>query len=392
MIFITMIYINYLIYFRRALVLAQKEKTMNPTEFNVITSQTYRTKRFTLQRPSVSSSATEKAKSILADVMPFRRVPKTEHSCGDVHCEACAAPHLSKVIWAVERNKPIPFVLPAFPGKSPNPQKVLGLLPDQAERLSLRFLEKLCENIATYYAPGAEIRLCSDGRVFSDVVGMREDAITAYQVELDRLIDEMSLSALSTFNLDAIYNHRNFVHMRAELMQLHGAPLDVLKQKIRKGAKPTADPEEKEANRMYRGMTRFLFEDAMHPGQTKSRSKVQKEARSKAYEVIRRSNAWSALLAAHFPQAVRLSIHPQACGSKKLGIRLIGNESWMTPWHGVAVETKEGYTLLKRSEAEALGATLLYAQNGKPSHYSVLQKQNPEKRHLSPKMRVAVQE
>jgi len=69
---------------------------------------------------------------------------------------------------------------------------------------------------------------------------------------------------------------------------------------------------------------------------------------------------------------VRLSIHPQTCGAKKLGIRLVGNESWMTPWHGVAVESKKGYVLLKRSEAEALGAKLIYAADGRDSHYQLM--------------------
>ncbi|WP_241480356.1 L-tyrosine/L-tryptophan isonitrile synthase family protein [Legionella norrlandica] len=110
----------------------------------------------------------------------------------------------------------------------------------------------------------------------------------------------------------------------------------------------------------------------MHKDQTKSRSAIQKESRFKAYEVIRRSNAWSNLIREHFPEAVRLSIHPQTCGAKKLGIRLIGSESWMTPWHGVAVESKNGYVLLKRSEAEAIGAKLIYSPDGRRSHYKLM--------------------
>ena len=33
-------------------------------------------------------------------------------------------PHLSNVVAAILENRPITFVLPAFPGKSPNPSKV----------------------------------------------------------------------------------------------------------------------------------------------------------------------------------------------------------------------------------------------------------------------------
>ncbi|MBS1953371.1 MAG: isocyanide synthase family protein [Cyanobacteria bacterium SZAS-4] len=310
------------------------------------------------------------AKRILAEVMMFRRVPTGATVC-HAGCEQCAFTPLQKILKAIKQNAPVTFILPAFPGKSPNPEKVLGHLPDLAERLSLGFLGALGQRIKGFYKPGIEIILCSDGRVFSDVVGIEESDITDYQTEINHLLQELCLSNITVFNLDHFYKGLHFVQMRDELMKTYGQSLDFLKQKVRNGANPFATPEEKEANRMYSGITRFLFEDATHAGQIKSRSAVQKEARSKAYEVIRRSNAWSALLAEHFPDAVRLSIHPQTCGAKKLGIRLIGNESWMTPWHGVAVEGEEGYTLLKRSEAEALGATLVYSSNGRPSHYKL---------------------
>lgn len=325
-----------------------------------------------IKKPSYSDSVTQVARKILAEVMMFRRVPDSMDSCSDIACQQCTSPHICKILSAVNNDMPVTFVLPAFPGKSPNPEKVLGYLPDQAERLSLHFLGDLCLRIKKYYTPGINIVLCSDGRVFSDVIGMKERHVTAYQVELDRLIEEMSLSYISTFNLDVFYSGLNFVEKRIELMKRYGHSLDYLKRKVRNGGKSSSDPDDAEANRMYCGITRFLFEDAMHTGQTKSRSAIQKESRVKAYEVIRRSNAWSRSIKEYFPEAVRLSIHPQTCGSKKLGIRLIGNESWMTPWHGVAVERNNGYVLLKRSQAEALGAKLIYFSDGRGSHYQLL--------------------
>jgi pyoverdine/dityrosine biosynthesis protein Dit1 len=312
------------------------------------------------------------SKMILREIMNFRRIPKIGEACSGSNCPNCLSIHLPKIVSAIQANKPVTFVLPAFPGKSPNPEKVLGVLPDKAERLSLNFLGNLCHRIKKNYSPGIKIILCSDGRVFSDVVGIQEDNITAYQSELSRFIEELSLPDISTFNLDDYYAGPNFIQMREELMSRYGKSLDHLKEKIRKGGTLLADPDEQEANRMYCGITRFLFEDSLYPGQTKSRAALQKESRSKAYEVIRRSNAWSELIAERFPEAVRLSIHPQTCESKKLGIRLIANESWMTPWHGVAVDTNDGHILLKRSQAEELGAQLIYSANGRPSHYKLL--------------------
>lgn len=345
---------------------------MKNIALNLITSQNQVSSRCIPNKSTDSDAATEIAYKILAEIMNYRRIPKNSDLCGDTGCQLCSSLHLPKIISAVKNNKPATFVLPAFPGKSPNPKKVLGPLPDFAEQLSLEFLGNLCLRIKKYYSPGIKIILCSDGRVFSDIVGMKEINVTAYQAELDRLIEEMSLSDISIFNLDDFYEDFDFVQMRDELMKSYGKSLDFIKLKVRNGTKPTADPDELEANRMYCGITRFLFEDSIYPGQIKSRSAIQKESRFNAYEVIRRSNAWSELIAEQFPEAVRLSIHPQTCGAKKLGIRLIGNESWMTPWHGVVVETNNSYVLLKRVEAEALGAELIYSSNGRPSHYKLM--------------------
>lgn len=312
----------------------------------------------------------EKATTVLLDVMQFRRMSDTGATCAATSCIACMEPHLRKVMHAIADDKPVTFVLPAFPGKSPSLAKVFGPLPDMAERCSLAFLGQLCERIGAHYAPGARIILCSDGRVFSDAVGMRDEDVTAYQQVLGEMIDDLGHGAITTFDLDEVYRDLDYHAMRDRLLAEHGAPIAALKDKVRRGAALGADRDSEDTHRLYCGITRFLLEDAMHPGVTSSRTALQKECRSRAYAVIQRSNAWSNLVASRFPDAVRLSIHPQACGSSKLGIRLLEAQSWMTPWHGVAVENDGHFSLLKRSEAEALGAHVVHA-NGRPSHFKI---------------------
>lgn len=318
-----------------------------------------------------SNPHTRIARDILQEIFLFRRSTESRPICNPT-CPSCYSPHLDKVVSAVNARRPLTFVLPAFPGKSPNRSKVLGSLPDMAEQLALQFLQHLCDRIRSSYAPGAQIILCSDGRVFSDIIGMSETDVTDYQRELTQMIKELGLKNISTFNLDELGKGNDFVQMRTDLMKKFGMPLELLKEKVLRGSKLLDNSQDEDSRRMYCGLTRFLVEDATFPGQTKSRSAIQKECRLKAYEVLRRSNAWTALIAQRFPEAVRLSIHPQTCGSKKLGIRLIGAESWMTPWHGVAVKTNDGFVLLKRIEAEALGANLVYSAQGRPSHFELL--------------------
>lgn len=302
--------------------------------------------------------------------MQFRRIFGSKKSCATSICELCLAPHLPQVISAIENRQPILFVLPAFPAKSPNPVKVLGALPDMAEQLSLEFLDTLCKQIQIMYSPGARMILCSDGRVFNDVLGINDIDVTNYQKALSILIKKMSFTSLSTFNLDELYSGLDFNDMRHKLMEQCSESLESLKEGVRKGNKMLCNINDAEIHRQYCGMTRFLVEDAMHPNQTLSRTAVQKSCRQKAYIVIQRSRAWGALIAALFPNAVRLSIHPQTCGSAKLGIRLMEADNWMTPWHGVAVEVGGSFILLKRAQAEAKGAHLVYRES-RPSHYEL---------------------
>jgi pyoverdine/dityrosine biosynthesis protein Dit1 len=96
---------------------------------------------------------------------------------------------------------------------------------------------------------------------------------------------------------------------------------------------------------------------------------VKEESKAVAYEVIRRSNAWTRLLAEELPHALRLSIHPQHPHSDKIGLRITrAVDDWLTPWHGVVVLRANDYVLMKRQQAEALGAELI-VQNGQPSHF-----------------------
>lgn len=319
----------------------------------------------------VSQHPLRMARDILAEVMQFRRTTITNTTCASTSCEHCALPHLNKVASAIALGLPIIFVLPAFPGKSPNLAKVLGPLPDMAERLALEVLQRLCDRIRGLYSPGARVILCADGRVFSDVVGMREEDVTTYQLELAKIIEESGLNSLSRFNLDEVSENLSFERMRSQLMEQFGTELEVLKCAVKRGAKGgNCSVDDLETHHLYCGITKFLFEDSLFPGQTKSRSALQKESRNKAYEVIRRSKAWGDLVEFRFPGAVRLSIHPQSCGASKIGIRLIEPDNWLTPWHAVAVDSGGRFVLFKRSEAEKMGAQLIH-RAGIPSHYKL---------------------
>ncbi len=260
----------------------------------------------------------------------------------------------------VRMNKTIESVLPAFPAKSPNLNKVLGISTDKAEEISLYFLNFLCEKIKTVYPPGMRIILCSDGRVFSDVLNISDKNVSLYQKEIENFIKINRLENLETYNLDYIYPVQDFDSMRFLLMQNFAESVERLESRIK------THPPTKE---LYCAMTRFILEDSLTPENKMTKAQLQKKSKHKAKLTIIRSNAWSRLLEQEFPNALRFSIHPHPAGSKKFGIRLVDKESWLTPWHGVALETKDGFKLVKKAYAIEIGAELILSSNGKPSHF-----------------------
>lgn len=264
----------------------------------------------------------------------------------------------------VSREQRIDFILPAFPTKSPNPQKVLGKLPDMAERLALGFLHRLCTDIQAIYSPGARIIICSDGHVFADLIEVSDNDVAAYQMAMKALIANMKVDTIEVFNLGDVPEFlalANDHHGQRELLcKFHAETPEVIKERLL---------GDSDGVQLYRAITRFMFEDRWTGNDLFSRTALQKKSRQIAIGVIQRSDAWSNLLGKHFHDAIRLSIHPQASTSIKMGIHLMDTrDNWLTPWHGVALKRGNRYSLIKRRVAESHGAQLV-SINGSPSHY-----------------------
>lgn len=274
------------------------------------------------------------------------------------------AGHLARVTAYVRNQVPVIMILPAFPVKSPNRRKTLGPLPDFAEEYAFRQLAELCDEIKAVYEPGAVVRVCSDGRVFSDLLRIRDDEVSAYGTHLRDAANRNHPGKFQFFNLDEVFSQMScFETMRENLMVAYGEPLSelVFRTKV-----------EPEAKSMYLGITRFIFEDfsGLDEFAGQANNAIQKAAKQVSYRVIQRSNAWSRLLKEWFPEAVRLSIHPQFRVSEKIGISLgeHGN-CWVTPWHSVAVVDGNDVTFMKRCEAEEDPAVMLAYRDGRPSHF-----------------------
>lgn len=261
--------------------------------------------------------------------------------------------HQYKVIRdMVAISAPIVMVLPAFPAKSSNEQKTLGPLPDFGELLALKKLNRTCEAIRKIYAPGAAIIICSDGRVFNDLVQVSDENVNKYQTSIQDMIKKFGFQNLSTFNLDDYFDGLAFDAMRQILSQDFAEPLSDLKNRVK---------TEVSARFLFNGIHRFMTEDLLVIKKHMTKNAVRKIAKTMTYEVIQRSNAWGRLLEKQFPDALRLSIHPQVERSPKMAVQLLPSTSqWRTPWHSVVLTDGHSQVLVRRDEAEALNAELRF--------------------------------
>ena len=314
--------------------------------------------------PVSASSERAVADDILERVFLRRRSLTTDGEGADAACETCFAIHRPLVARAMVTSEPVHFVLPAFPAKSPNRQAVLGALPDLGEELALTSLQSLCDEIRSVYSPGARVTVCSDGRVFADVVGITDNDVTEYGAALRAMIRDLGLTDIDTFSLEEVLGGRGLSHddQRARLDARYADSIEVLRDRA---ARSVSQKE------LFNGMHRFVFDDLVGTRPGESRTQLRKEAKEVAWRVIQRSHAWSRVVGECFPEAVRLSIHPQPVHAAKIGIELTrAVDAWMTPWHGVVVLRDDGYVLMKRVEAERAGA-VLSERDGRPDHYEM---------------------
>jgi hypothetical protein len=75
---------------------------------------------------------------------------------------------MNRVYGYVQQDRAIQHALPAFPCKSPNPNKVGGTMPDLAEHIALEVLRNYIKDVNKVYKHGATMWVISDGIVFSD--------------------------------------------------------------------------------------------------------------------------------------------------------------------------------------------------------------------------------
>ena len=203
------------------------------------------------------------------------------------------------------------------------------------------------------------IVICSDGHVFADLVGVSDATVTRYKARLVQMIGDLD-APIEHFDLIDAFGAVGPAAARRLLEERYAMPREALVEAAHEDAALAAQID---------GIHRFLTEDELGLHPALSKTAARKATRARAYEVVRRSEAWGRLLSTAFPDALRLSIHPQPEVSDKLGIHLLPTEDeWLTPWHGAVLVEGTRVRLVKRAQAEAAGARVILGDQGQPSH------------------------
>lgn len=257
---------------------------------------------------------------------------------------------LNRVFGYVDKNVPIQCALPAFPCKSPNPNKVGGIMPDLAEHIAMDVLHEFIKEVNTVYEPGATMWVINDGHVFSDCIGVDDEMIDTYDACMAAIYKERfpeENGPVPTIKFKGLKNifaadSDGFRGLEKLLRDSHKMPHPVktkltgeaeLCRKLMLGIggpdrnyiRQLITEQEPDALGLYRGQTRFMLEDLADIPSVKSMSGKQKKktAALVAEEMMSRNQAYSNLTELLLPNYVRLSIHAHNNAGPKFAVRLL---------------------------------------------------------------------
>lgn len=331
------------------------------------------------------SSSTERVDNVIERIVSIFEETIHFGIQGDAWLSQGRSMFADKVKFFVSRSLPIVFTLPAFPCKSPNSTfKVLGELPDKGEELALQNLFDFCAAIKQVYPPGAKIDLTSDGTVFSDVFGVKDETVAEYDNHLKMMVPDLERH-ITFFDLSYFFDHcEDLATSRKELLRFSGRTSQYWEEKIQTCEKT------KRAYIVFRrvaGEEFFHFKaldhasHKLHKPKDLSHKQMDKVCQKAARLALLRNDAYNMLLDELMPFHIRFSIHSYDNSGPKFSIRLLKSvvplsgdkdDAIPTPWHNVIVETREGNFIIMRkfqAEREVGESNLVYYKSGWASHY-----------------------
>ncbi|KAJ5964570.1 Pyoverdine biosynthesis [Penicillium vulpinum] len=252
----------------------------------------------------------------------------------------------------ITTNQPVTMVLPAFPWKSPNQDKVLGDGADLGEELGLAKLNHLCEEISKVYPYGARLILICDGPVYNDLVGVPDDKYYDYGMELRKIAQEKHFSSIQFIRLTNLLRLGDGEKIpKADYLHLVPACREKLMSPTYFDPRFDIDHEletNPDTKTTYESYFSRISEDikwakGFDPLLAADPALYAVEVSKRTKTMINRLIAYEAVINATLGKHIRLSIHP-SLGRNKISIPLLrqGDLFGDMPWHASVVVLPNG--------------------------------------------------
>ncbi|OKL58068.1 hypothetical protein UA08_06627 [Talaromyces atroroseus] len=252
----------------------------------------------------------------------------------------------------IAENAPITMVLPAFPWKNPNLDKVIGSGPDLGEELGLSRLNDICQEISRFYVYGARLMLICDVPVYNDVVGIPDEDAYDYGLHLRELAQEKKFSSIQFIRLMDLMGLGDGEKIsKADYLTL----VPTVREKLMSSeyfdpnfdieTELQTDPDTKATfNGFFSRMSEDLkwgkgFDAAVAAGQAAYDAEVARVVKIEMQRLI----AYEKLINVTLGNHIRLSIHP-SIGKNKISIPLLPHEGKFgdMPWHASVLVLSNG--------------------------------------------------
>ncbi|CAG8171467.1 unnamed protein product [Penicillium salamii] len=285
---------------------------------------------------------------------------------------------VEKVKNDIAANQAITMVLPAFPWKNPNRDKVLGEDADLGEEWGLAKLNHLCEDISKVYPYGARLILICDGPVYNDLVGVSDEEYYEYGIQLRKIAQEKKFSSIQFIRLmDLLGLGDGEKISKADYLRLVPTCRETLmspayfdpKFDIEHELKTNPDTKTTFDSYFSRILEDLRWSKGLDPAIAGDSALYAAEVSKMAKTMINRLIAYEAVINAALGKYIRLSIHP-SIGRNKISIPLLrqGDQFGDMPWHASVVVLSNGDLKTGNSrDFRRLYETVM--KNGRPYYF-----------------------
>ncbi|MCO5583347.1 hypothetical protein L7F22_037257 [Adiantum nelumboides] len=243
----------------------------------------------------------------------------------------------SKLEDYIHQERPIDFILPAFPFKAPiranGSRSTLSSLPDKSEEIALQTLNVFADSIQEIYQPGATVTIVSDASVYGDLLQIDEMEAFEYGHALREMAKDLGLKHLRFIRpIGLRKNDDTFTNSQQEYFNQNQELRQILET-------------EYSSNQFYENeninATKKHYDNVLTGYNDQNKENVQKA-------MIKRGKAYAALIAKTSPDSIRLSIH-ESNNLDKITFDLFPpstNPNFITPWHGAVAILKDASVVI----------------------------------------------